>query len=164
MDTKTIERYDVKRFGFPVMIYNAPMRLRLGKWVLDVNANDLRNAVLCVLATKPSRLTGAEVRFIRQTQELSMQALGEQLGVSHVAVSKWEANGQNPAGMHVCSEFVVRYIAVEALPEKLATKIVMNGEELPIPEALRQVRRRLRSDDNARQEAIEIQPTWLSAA
>lgn len=76
--------------GFPIRLINVPMRKSLGHWILDINFNRLHIGVLLLLVKKPERLSGKEIRFIRHYLEKSARDFGKLLGVSHVAVLKWE--------------------------------------------------------------------------
>ena len=76
--------------GFPIRLINAPMRKVYGKWVFDFSMGLFQEVVLHILATKPSPLTGPELRFIIDYFELSYRDFAKLLGVSHAAVVKWE--------------------------------------------------------------------------
>ena len=54
------------------------------------------HAVIGKLLARKSRLTGAELRFLRKEMGLSQRALGELLGASDQAVAKWEKNSRVP--------------------------------------------------------------------
>lgn len=45
---------------------------------------------------KKSRITGAELRFLRKEMDMSQRALGQLLGVTDQAVAKWEKTGRTP--------------------------------------------------------------------
>lgn len=45
---------------------------------------------------KKSRITGAELRFLRKEMDMSQRALGQLLGVTDQAVAKWEKTGRIP--------------------------------------------------------------------
>lgn len=77
-------------FGFPVHLLRVPMVKVRGHWTPNINYNELAAVVLLALAHKPARLTGSEVRFIRQQFEMTLQEFAERFCVSHPAVMKWE--------------------------------------------------------------------------
>ncbi len=112
------------RFGFPVVLENVPVKVLRGHPVVDVNANVLRDAVLSVLIRKPTRLTGSELRFIRFSLEMSKAAFGRACGVTHPAVIKWENREEEPTGMGLGTEFLVRVLAFEALPQAAAMRTI----------------------------------------
>ena len=80
-------------FGFRVKIINAPMVKARGVWTLNVNRNFLQELVLHALTRKTTRLTGNEIRFIRQSVGLTQAQFAEKFDVSNVAVHKWEQEG-----------------------------------------------------------------------
>src|SRR5436190_1666245 len=76
--------------GFPIRLINAPMRKIYGKWAFDFSMGIFQEAVLHMLATKSSPITGPELRFIIDYFELSYRDFAKVLNVSHAAVVKWE--------------------------------------------------------------------------
>lgn len=91
MKDKKRKTFIFRGLGFPIKLINAPMRKILGEWVLDVNFEKLELVVLESLLKKPSPLTGDEMKFIRKFLDMTTKEFGEILGVSHVAVVKWES-------------------------------------------------------------------------
>jgi hypothetical protein len=91
-------------FGFPVRLKNVPMIQLRGIWTPDINYNALADAVLRALCFKPARLTGNEVHFVRLHHGFTLEQFGEQFGVSHPAVMKWERAGEAPTGMQWSTE------------------------------------------------------------
>lgn len=118
-ERKIQDEYRDHRFGFEVILRNAPMMKVRGEWLPDINANHLRWAVLAALAHKPGPLTGNEVRFIRQWLELTTTAFGKSAGVSHAAVIKWENLADEPAKISPGTEFRIRFLITESLPPEV---------------------------------------------
>lgn len=54
----------------------------------------LHNAIGMALVYKPGKLTGKEVRFIRNTLDLSQSRLGKLLGVTYQTILLWETGRQ----------------------------------------------------------------------
>ena len=123
-NTEKIETFHDFRFGFEVILVDAPMKQVRGEWVPTINANELRMAVLGGITTKPGRLSGAEVRFVRQWMERTTTQFGELLGVSHAAVLKWEKKGQHPTGMNQATEFRLRVLTLQHLPPAVQDRII----------------------------------------
>jgi len=94
-EIKIQKRFIYDGFGFPVVLRNVPMIKVRGSWTPKVDYNKLAEDVLIALAHKPARLTGSEVRFIRQYFEMTLAEFGNRFSVSHPAVIKWE--GQDEA-------------------------------------------------------------------
>jgi DNA-binding transcriptional regulator YiaG len=94
MKNKKTETFIYEGLGFPILLIDAPMRKTLGEWVIDINFNKLRKAALNFLIHKPTALTAGEINFIREHLEMTTTEFGKVLGVTHVAVLKWES-GEN---------------------------------------------------------------------
>ncbi len=118
-----------RRFGFDVMLVDVPMKEVRGEEVPDVNANDLRTAVLAGLTTKPGSLSGAEVRFVRLWMEKTTTDFGEDLGVTHGAVLKWEKKGQEATGMNRATEYRLRLLLLTSLPEEVQEQVLLAGRQ-----------------------------------
>lgn len=56
----------------------------------------LTRAICLALTRKRSKLTGAELRYLRQGLNLSQPSLGQLLGVTGQAVAIWEKTGRVP--------------------------------------------------------------------
>src|ERR1700722_4588684 len=67
--------------GFPIRLINAPMRKIYGEWAFDFSMGVFQKAVLHILATKISPLTGPELRFIIDYFELSYREFAKLFGV-----------------------------------------------------------------------------------
>jgi len=89
-NTKKQKNYLYHGLGFPILLEEAEFRNVGGKWLLKVNVQEIADAIIRLLPTKPMGLTGAEVRFIRTYFNLSKRGFAKELNVSHTAVNKWE--------------------------------------------------------------------------
>lgn len=97
MKNKKIVNFVYDGLGFPIFLINAPRKFVFGEWVLDINFNKLQLVALKSLAHKPTPLNEKELTFIRKYFEMNKSEFGKLLGVSHVAVVKWENGGSiNP--------------------------------------------------------------------
>jgi DNA-binding transcriptional regulator YiaG len=95
--------------GFPIEIINAPMRTILGEPVLDVDPHWLQSAVFRLLLEARERFTGAQVRFVRHSMELTQARFADLLGLAnHSVVSQWESRGDALAGMDKTVELLLR--------------------------------------------------------
>jgi DNA-binding transcriptional regulator YiaG len=90
MEEKKIKTLTYTGLGFPIKLINAPMKKKMGEWVLDINFHVLQITILGMLATKITPLTGPELRFIIDYFEMSTRQFAKLFGVSHAAVLKWE--------------------------------------------------------------------------
>ena len=94
--------------GFPILIENPSYIEFEGDRVLDIDPVAVEDAMFTALITKPHRLTGAEVRFLRTYMELTQKTFGESLLVDASTVSKWEGLGQKFTGMPGQTELILR--------------------------------------------------------
>ena len=99
----------VNELGFPVLLVNVPLVEVRGHSVPDVNMKALQASAFAMLVTKPARLTGAEVRFIRKHLGLRQADLAQVLNMAnHSVVSQWESREDEPTGMDYNTEVLLR--------------------------------------------------------
>lgn len=98
-----------RELGFPILLMDVPVINVRGEPVPDVNLKVLQDSVFALLVTKPSRLTGAEVRFIRKYLRLRQADLAQVLNMAnHSVVSQWESREDTPTGMDYNTEVLLR--------------------------------------------------------
>ena len=120
MERKTQKVFIDEGFGFKVRILNASMVKVRGEWTPNINYNELAKVVVHALCHKPGRLTGAEIRFIRQHFEMTLQAFASRFCVTHVAVIKWERAKNKPTVMAWTTEKDLRLFTLSRLEGKPA--------------------------------------------
>ena len=100
--------------GFPIRLINAPMRKVYGKWAFDFSMGTFQEVVLNILATKPSALTGRELRFIIDYFASSYRDFAKLFNVSHAAVVKWEKekSRMNPNTEVALRLYILNYLKV----------------------------------------------------
>jgi len=118
MERKIQKQFIDEGFGFKVRLWNVPMIKVRGAWTPNINYNDLAKVVLLALCHKPARLTGAEVRFIRQQLGMTLQAFAGRFCVTHVAVIKWEKTGTKTTPMAWTTEKDLRLFTLSKLVSK----------------------------------------------
>jgi DNA-binding transcriptional regulator YiaG len=91
--------------GFPITLFNTPMRKIFGEWVIDIDMTQLQLVVLRALVFKSGRLTKDELQFIRKFLSLTTAQFGRIFGVTHAAVIQWE-NGKRQ--LTPSTEFCIR--------------------------------------------------------
>lgn len=107
-NTKTQRKYSYYGAGFEVVLHQAPM-MKIGReWVLNLNPAVIDRMILDEIPRQPSRLTGNQVRFIRDFAGMTLKAFAERFGVSHAAVKKWENAGDRPTSMAWSTEKDIR--------------------------------------------------------
>ena len=118
MERKIQKLFIDKGFGFKVRLWNVPMIKVRGAWTPGINYNELAKVVLLALCHKPARLTGAEVRFVRQQLEMTLQAFATRFCVTHVAVIKWEKTGHKTTPMAWTTEKDLRLFILSKFAAK----------------------------------------------
>lgn len=109
MQTKTVERYETRAPGFPLILESVELRRFRDDWVAEVNWAEVARVVLRALPRKPAPLTGNEVHFIRQQLQMTLKAFASFCEVSsHQAVMQWESRGDEPAKMSRATEILLR--------------------------------------------------------
>lgn len=105
--------------GFPVVVARVQM-LPWGKddEIIIMSHGKFGPAVLGALAEKPTRLTGNEIRFIRQHYEMRLAEFGKVFDVSHPAVKKWEGKRDTATGMAWSTEVLIRLYVLNRLGVK----------------------------------------------
>lgn len=111
-------------FGFPVLLLGFKHR-RVGKEkVLDVNYQELTKTVLRALIMKKGRLTGAELRFIRNEMGMSQSDFARMIGKKdHSSISKWESRKLRVADMDAATEAIIRIKLADSCGERFTKKL-----------------------------------------
>ncbi len=117
MEKKIQKKYMDHSLGFPVVLKNAPLIRVRGEWALHVNYNEYQKLILNLLAHKPTRLTGDEVKFARKFFEMTVRAFAERFSVKHPAVLKWEKKGATFTQMAWSTEKDIRLFILDELKE-----------------------------------------------
>jgi hypothetical protein len=128
IETKFQKEFIDHGFGFPVKFMNVTLVKVRGAWTPKVPYNRIAKELLHALAFKPSRLTGNEVRFIRQSVELTLQGFGKRFDVSHVAVLKWEKSGDEATPMAWSMEKDLRLFILTRQGSKAPEMATLYGE------------------------------------
>jgi len=69
---------------------------------------ELAYVVFSMMPTKPSKLTGNEVKFIRVYLGKTKSAFGKFFKLSHTAISNWEKAEDRPAPISLSQEMMLR--------------------------------------------------------
>ena len=77
-------------FGFPVIIRNAPVKKTRHGDVVDLDFGEIEDALFMAIAEKPTRISGAELKFVRSHMNLTQEGFAGLIGVERSSVAKWE--------------------------------------------------------------------------
>ncbi len=115
MSERKKETIIYKGLGFPIKLIDVPMKKMFGDWVIDIDMTVLQLVVLKYLASKPTRLTKNELRFIRHFLTMTTTEFGKTFGVTHSAVIQWEKGNRNanPATEFCIRLYVLNYLRVK---------------------------------------------------
>ncbi|MEK7483360.1 MAG: hypothetical protein AABZ60_03405, partial [Planctomycetota bacterium] len=118
MKTKIQKEYMDLGFGFPLYLQNVPMVYVRGVWTPNVNYKRLSEMVFQMFVEKPSRLTGNELKFIRNKLQMTLKAFAERFYVTHPAVLKWEKSADKPTNMSWATEKDIRLYVYQYLSKE----------------------------------------------
>jgi transcriptional regulator with XRE-family HTH domain len=122
MMTRILDRYEDKLMGlpYPITLLDAAEEVtdpRSGK-VLGVavpDAEELAAAVALAICFMPTRLLGAEIRFIRRVLDMTGQELAAAMEMDPATLSRWEHGKQDVGGW---ADKAVRMAAVLRLQDR----------------------------------------------
>lgn len=118
--TKIQNKYTYHGAGYEVILHHVPM-IKIGiEWVLNLNPSIIDRLLVEAIPRQSSRLTGNQVRFIRDYTDMTLKAFADRFGVSHAAVKKWENTGDGPTNMSWSTEkdirlFVLTHAGADAI-------------------------------------------------
>jgi transcriptional regulator with XRE-family HTH domain len=150
MKNKKTETFVYEGLGFPIELIDAPMKKVFGEWVMDIDMNQFQLFIFNGLIHKPSRITGKELKFMRKFLGLTTAELGKKLGITHVAILKWE---KETTKMSVSQEIYLRML-FSALLNKEELKAIFDEIK---PEKL------VESDNEQSQLSVDIKGMRLVA-
>lgn len=95
--------------GFPIVILNPKIKIRAGQKTLDINYEVLAKIAFPAIIHKNGRLTGGEIKFIRNYLGLNQTEFAREMGLSdHSPVSRWEKASEDVTKMDLHTEFAIR--------------------------------------------------------
>ena len=120
MEKKIAAKYIYEGLGFPVELHHVEM-VKTGKnWAPKIDVRKVARDVMKELPFQASRLTGAQIRFVRENLGMSLRDFASKVvHQSHMAVSKWEMFEQKSTNMDAATEVILRlFIFHEAVGKK----------------------------------------------
>ena len=127
--------YHFKNSGLPnVYLFNGvtiEQDEEYGELVTIASLPDLFVAIAFKLVTKPDRLTGAEMRFLRKRMEMAQADLAKELWVSEQTVANYEKGKTEGGPADTALRFL--FLAHVADDEDLAQELRLEAEDLMRP-------------------------------
>ena len=112
--------------GFPILLVEWPHMEIDNRWEPDVNYEALEHLVFELLPYKPSRLTGAEIKFVRRHLEMTQAQFARWLQDIKDAstVALWEKFDLNQTNMDSAMEKSLRLQLIVYINEKNRKKTI----------------------------------------
>lgn len=120
MKTKIEKKFIYEGFGFPVELTNVNMVFIDKKWSPKIDIRKIANTVIKELPFQTERLTGNQVKFIRDYFEYSLRDFADEVNESHTAVAKWEKHFDKATKMDINIEIRLRLLILEKVAIKTA--------------------------------------------
>ena len=114
MRRKRAARFVYNGLGFPIELRNVVLVRPRDKWAPEIDLGTLEAGAFRALATKPARLTGNEVHFIRQFMGMTLKEFAKHLRITHPTVMNWESAYRKPTGMGWPAEEALRMKVLKA--------------------------------------------------
>jgi DNA-binding transcriptional regulator YiaG len=95
-------------FGIPVVLHNVRIVDWHGEEVPEIDYARVEQLLVNAMPYKPTRFTGDDIHFIRQTFTMTLDEFGKRFDVTGPAVKKWESKRQAPTGMNWSTEKDIR--------------------------------------------------------
>lgn len=108
MNKEKSKKFTYYGLGFPIDLFNFPMKSYWGEEMPDIDYNALKLVVIKLLTKKPIPLTGNEIRFIRQYFKMDYSQFGKQFGQTRQAIAKWESKENDFAMTPPSTELHIR--------------------------------------------------------
>ena len=118
------EKIVFEGLGFPLILVGFKTKKIRGEVLPEVNFKDLQAMVFSALMSKPGRLTGSELLFVRSYLGFTQLQFSKQVGLAnHSRVSQWEKKGLKATGMDYPAELSIRLMMAAAIEDQLISKI-----------------------------------------
>jgi DNA-binding transcriptional regulator YiaG len=119
MNVKKVKNYSYEGFGFPIELDEVEMIFIDSDWHPKIDLQKLADEVIVKIAIQESRLTGSQVKFIRNYYSMSLRDFAQKVvHESHMAVSKWEKKGDLITNMNTNTEHELRLYIIENIHKK----------------------------------------------
>lgn len=135
MKTRILREFEYSLAGFHVVVENVEVAVTgEGEFPL-LDYGELDRRILVALATKKTKLTGNQVRFIRHAFELSLRNFAKLFHFTAPSVLKWEQRGNKPTSMEWPSELLLRMeVLLRFADKEAAMRTWQNLQEQTLPD------------------------------
>lgn len=104
-----MDTFTTYALGFPIIILNPKIKVRAGQKTLDINYDILAKIAFPAIIHKNGRLTGGEIKFIRNFLGINQTEFAREMGLAdHSPVSRWEKASEEVTKMDLHTEFAIR--------------------------------------------------------
>ncbi|MGE0632252.1 MAG: helix-turn-helix domain-containing protein [Pseudobdellovibrionaceae bacterium] len=104
-----LKNYEWHGFGFPVIFEELPAVKIRGELVPDVDWKQIGEVVVAFICSQQKvPLSGDQVKFIRNSLNMSLRNFAKFVGVTHQSLMRWEKRGDQPAQIEAHIEIVLR--------------------------------------------------------
>lgn len=136
IETQTVKEFAYKLAGFPVVVENVEVIVTGEGRFPRLDYEELNRRILVALATKPTKLTGNQVRYIRHSYELSLRDFAKLFRFKAPSVLKWEQRGNESTSMEWPTELLLRTeVLMRFADEEAAMRNWRNLKDQTLPAA-----------------------------
>ena len=117
--------YKYEVLGFPVFIVNPVFKDISGERYLDIDHGKFMKNVFKALTHKKTRISGAELKFIRKYMKMTQDDLVRIVfdnEIDRSVVSRWESKKNGTSGMSFSQETMLRMRMAVYLSDRLSIK------------------------------------------
>jgi DNA-binding transcriptional regulator YiaG len=108
-----------KGLGFPVILKGVKTKDFRGEILPDINHRELEDRVFKSLLFTKTKISGAQLAFIRGYMKISQHDFSSLLGLkSHATISGWESKELEATGMPLAAEVVIRMLMADYIHEE----------------------------------------------
>lgn len=108
MANKILDTYLYTGLGFPFELHHVEMISLHGEHIPKIDVRKAADLAIKSLVLQKTRLTGAQIKFIRTYFSKSLREFAEIVNESHMAVKKWEDFKDKSTNMDLNIEILLR--------------------------------------------------------
>ncbi|MDC0534976.1 hypothetical protein OAO18_04095 [Francisellaceae bacterium] len=119
METKIVDEYIYTGLLFPIKLEHVEMVFLDNEWHPKIDVIKISEKVIRQLITVPNKLTGNQIKFIRNYFNMSLRKFADTVvNETHNCVAKWEKFGDEPTKMDFNTEQSIRLFICEKTSDK----------------------------------------------